>query len=160
MDRTAKLWDLKNECELATLGGHNEEVYDVAFSTDADRLITISGDGAAKVWDVPAVLRRNLLLRTSTRNWWLRMSADERLLASAETEGTIHIWDRLNRTPMHSIQTGSSGALRTDVRAARPTARLGIADHPWPIRSSIRTNKHNPNRGQPGHVRGNQFFAG
>jgi WD40 repeat protein len=83
----------------------------VAFSADGERLVTISANGAAKVWDVPAVLGRNLLLRNSTGNWWLRMSADERLLASADREGTIHIWDPSNRTRTHSLQTGSPGEL-------------------------------------------------
>jgi len=109
-DRTVKLWDVKTERELATLGGHDDWVYGGAFSADGERLFTISGNGTAKVWDVPALLRRNLLFRTSTFNIWLRMSNDERLLASTDS-GTIHIWDRLHRTSMHSLQTGTYGGI-------------------------------------------------
>ncbi|MSU63207.1 MAG: hypothetical protein EXS31_12565 [Pedosphaera sp.] len=107
LDRTARIWDLKTERELATLGGHAGAVYGVAFSTNGEQLVTINANGAAKVWDVPEVLGRNLLLRNSTHNWQLRMSADERLLASSGSDGMVHIWDRLNRTPTDSIQTGS-----------------------------------------------------
>jgi WD40 repeat protein len=96
--------DLKTERELATLG-HDDWLYGLDFSEDGQRLITISADGGARVWDVPAVLRRNLLLTNSTDYWWLRKSADDRLLASADVKGTIHIWDRFNRTVIHSQQT-------------------------------------------------------
>ncbi|MCI0541744.1 MAG: hypothetical protein L0Z50_41635 [Verrucomicrobiales bacterium] len=108
-DRTARLWDLKTEREVATLGGHDDSVYDVAFSEDGKRLVTISANGASKVWDVPAVLRRNLLLSNSHPNFWLRMSADEHLLASADNSGTLHIWERHNCSEIHSLQTDIPG---------------------------------------------------
>jgi WD40 repeat protein len=57
------------------------------------------------VWNISAVLRRNRLVTNSIANWWLRKSTDERLLASADANGLIQVWDRLSGARVHSVPT-------------------------------------------------------
>src|SRR5207249_5532117 len=51
-DHTAKIWDLKSQRELATLGGSEQKVSAVAFTPDEKSVLTLSGDGKIKVWDL------------------------------------------------------------------------------------------------------------
>ncbi len=48
----AYVWNVANGTLVHTLKGHGERVWDVAFSTDGRRLLTVSWDLSAKVWDL------------------------------------------------------------------------------------------------------------
>jgi hypothetical protein len=52
MDRTARIWDAATGWEIATLVGHVGWVATAAFSQDGRRIVTASGDGSSRVWDV------------------------------------------------------------------------------------------------------------
>jgi WD40 repeat protein len=51
-DKTVKLWDIENKCEIATLEGHKDIVTSTAFSADNKMLATGSSDLSVIVWDV------------------------------------------------------------------------------------------------------------
>src|SRR5207249_10070758 len=90
-DHTAKIWDLKSQRELATLGGSEQKVSAVAFTPDEKSVLTLSGDGKIKVWDLQALLKRGVLLRTTNIYGGFALSADPRVLAT--TDGAVHVWD-------------------------------------------------------------------
>ena len=46
-----KLWDMETRETLATLEGHADVVYSVAFAPDGKTLASGSGDGTVKLWE-------------------------------------------------------------------------------------------------------------
>jgi predicted NACHT family NTPase len=51
-DRTVRLWNAENGCELAVLSGHDGAVLHAVFNAKGDLLLTSSKDGTARLWDV------------------------------------------------------------------------------------------------------------
>jgi len=49
-DKTARVWDGETGKLLHSLKGHEKAINQVAFSPDANRIITSSQDGAARIW--------------------------------------------------------------------------------------------------------------
>ena len=54
LDKTARIWDLRNVNCLHSIAGHRDEVLDLAFNSTGTRLATASADSTAKIWDVQA----------------------------------------------------------------------------------------------------------
>jgi WD40 repeat protein len=57
-DHTIKLWTVPQVNPggqlVATLKGHTEAVYDLAWSPDGQLLASASGDGSIRIWDIPS----------------------------------------------------------------------------------------------------------
>src|SRR5439155_14238265 len=106
LDRTAKLWDVKTHLELATLGGNDDRVCQVAFTPDEKSVLTLTGDGKIKVWDLHAVLGRGVLWSTPGIITRFQVSPDERTIATTDNVGGLHIWDLVSRRELWSVQTG------------------------------------------------------
>src|SRR5262249_48304570 len=49
-DQTIKLWDTRSWSELASLHGHDFEIWSIAFSPDGKRLISAAKDDTVRVW--------------------------------------------------------------------------------------------------------------
>jgi serine/threonine protein kinase/WD40 repeat protein len=80
-DGRATIWNLKTGKEVATLRGHTDAVYSVAFSADGQRLATGSGDRTIKLWETSGV--ELLTLRGHKRPvTCLAFSSDGRWLVS------------------------------------------------------------------------------
>ena len=47
-----RLWDVQTGEQLATLKGHTDGVYSVAFSPDGSTLASGSADNTVRLWDV------------------------------------------------------------------------------------------------------------
>ena len=52
LDRTARIWSVKDGNTVATLKGQADELTDVIFSGDGQSLLTASRDGTARIWSV------------------------------------------------------------------------------------------------------------
>ena len=53
-DNTIIIWDITDPnapLQLATLSGHSDSIYKVAFSPDGEYVISGSGDNTARVWE-------------------------------------------------------------------------------------------------------------
>jgi WD40 repeat protein len=91
---------------VATLKGHTEAVYAVAFAPDGKNVVTGSGDHSVRVWDAAtgkeiksfggAAGHQNLVLGVS-------VSPDGSLIASGASDNTAKIWDFPSSTPLRDI---------------------------------------------------------
>jgi WD40 repeat protein len=91
---------------LATLKGHSELVYTVAFSKDGKQLVTGSFDNTIKLWDVAAgkeiktfggpAGHQKMVLSVA-------FSPDSRSIASGGADNTLKLWDIPTTSPLRTL---------------------------------------------------------
>jgi eukaryotic-like serine/threonine-protein kinase len=92
-------WGWLNACadtSLVELNGHTEDVDSAAFSPDGTRIVTVSMDGTARVWDANtgaslAELNGHTSLVTSAA-----FSPDGTRIVTASMDGTARVWEAAN----------------------------------------------------------------
>jgi WD40 repeat protein/serine/threonine protein kinase len=98
LDQNIKVWDVQTGQEVLTLTGHLDMMRRVVFSPDGHQLVSASNDGTIRIWDgrplgdsEPGQELRTLTGHKGGVNS-VAYHPDGRL-ASAGTDGTIHVWD-------------------------------------------------------------------
>ena len=90
-----KLWNLRNQAEVATLR-HDNYMWALAFSSDGRFLAAGDGDqngpGNVKVWDVSTRQAVASMQADSKVVYSVVFSPDDRLIASAGYDGIIKLW--------------------------------------------------------------------
>jgi WD40 repeat protein len=91
---------------VATLKGHTEAVYAIAFTPDGKYVVTGSGDRSLKVWETAGAKEfktfagpaghQNLVLSVS-------ISPDGSLIASGSSDNTARVWDFPRTSPLRDI---------------------------------------------------------
>jgi WD40 repeat protein len=101
-----KLWDLTTGKEKASLMGHNEGVFAVAFAPDGKTLASASGDGTVKLWD-PATAKERLTLEGHEADVRaVNFSPDGKALATGGDDGTIRFWEPVTGKQIRQIEVG------------------------------------------------------
>lgn len=98
-DGTAKIWlfDPNTGKYRATLNGHTDAVYNIAFSPDSTMLGSASADRTVQIWNAHTGEHHTTLSGHTDAVYPLAFSADGSMLASGSWDRTIRLWD---------IQTG------------------------------------------------------
>jgi WD40 repeat protein len=115
LDQTVKVWDATTGQLVLTLRGHIDNIFSVAFSPDGDQIASGSLDRTVRIWDATPVEREPgpeyLTLRghTGAVTDVAFHPTDGRTLASADTDGTIRVWDFWSGKLLSSLPGPSSG---------------------------------------------------
>ena len=91
-DRTVKLWDVRTQERIATLG-HGADVNAVSFSPDGTLLASGSRDRTVKLWDVRTQGLTGTLEGHTARVNAVVFSPDGTLIASGSRDSTVKLWD-------------------------------------------------------------------
>lgn len=79
--------------EVAILDSHGGPVTDGAFSPDGSRMVTVSFDKTARLWDVPSGTESAVLSGHRQQIVDVAFSPDGTLLATASTDRTARVWN-------------------------------------------------------------------
>jgi WD40 repeat protein len=115
----------------AVLEGHRQPVLDVAFSPDGRSLLTASGDGTARLWDVRTGAEVARITEDSGLVARALFSPDGRLVLAVSDDGLPTLWDVRNqseRAVLRGHQDGVvQGAFSADGRRAITASLDGTA---------------------------------
>jgi WD40 repeat protein len=103
-DGTAREWDASTGSQVLTFAGHSGSINTVAFS--GTEVITASSDGTAKIWDAEPFEQRALLPGPSGSPIYTATfsPADPHIVATADGNGTVSIWNTSDQTaPMKTL---------------------------------------------------------
>ncbi len=112
-DSCARIWDAQTHRLMFTLP-HGDTVYDARYSSDGTRLVTASGDGAVRIWDVSTGVLVHRLKQPRadgkpSRYFALALSPDGRLVAAIDTAGTMaHVWDAMSGSPLAKLRNDTA----------------------------------------------------
>ncbi len=90
-DNTVRLWD-RNDVEAVRSLPHSGRVNDLTFTTDGQRLITVSGSGDIDLWTVPTGESKATISGNSGRIISAALSQDDAVLAIGSGDGAIKTW--------------------------------------------------------------------
>jgi WD40 repeat protein/serine/threonine protein kinase len=102
-----KVWDVTTGAPTHSLEGHEDLVYSVTFSAQGDRLLSVSWDLTAKVWDLAAGAKELFSVRGhASAAWAVEFSPDGSLLAVAGgvADPTVKVYDARTGALIHKLQ--------------------------------------------------------
>jgi len=104
----------QNPICIATLTGHSDSVWSVAFSPDGRTLASGSGDNRIKWWDVQSEREIVAFTGHSNRVYSVTFSPDGQMLASGSHDETIKLWDVQSKLKIATL-TGHSSSVSSVV---------------------------------------------
>ncbi len=118
---------------LRILSGHTDWVYAVAITSDGQRVVSASGDGTLKVWDLESGRELHTLggHRGEVRD--VAVTAAGRQAISASADGTLKVWDLDNgrgRSRRRMI-TRSRCGMWSRGASCTPSAATPLPSKPW-----------------------------
>ena len=96
-DGTIRLWDVATRQAIATLEGHQLQVFSLALSPDGTLLVSASRDGTVLLWDIAT--RQATALPKAYTDWIFSVafSPDGTLLASGGRDALVRLWNVTTR---------------------------------------------------------------
>ena len=122
-DAAAHIWDLDSGEELFTLTGSKDNITDLAWSPDGDKLVAASLDGAIRVWE-PVSSRGMQVLGEIGGESLLSVAwmPDSGIIAAGGDLGTLYLWDQDSNQLLMQITQAHQDAINS--LKFSPTDRL------------------------------------
>lgn len=90
---TARIWEVETGRRVASLWGHEGDVYSAEFSPDNKLVVTASEDGSARVWEA-ATGKKLMEMRGHTGPVYnATFSHDSDFVVTSSKDGTARMWD-------------------------------------------------------------------
>jgi WD40 repeat protein len=86
---------------LQYLSGHTAALHDIAWAPDDDRLVSTSGDGTARMWNVPG--NEQIAQMPAGEAFAVGWSPNGRLIATGSRDGTVRIWEAATMALMQEL---------------------------------------------------------
>jgi WD40 repeat protein len=93
VDKTARLWDLRQGTATVVLQGHSDAVLATTFSPDGRRVATSSRDRTVRIWDVATGHQIGLLRSRDSVSGGLAYSPNGNTLVSVCAVGEVRFWN-------------------------------------------------------------------
>jgi WD40 repeat protein len=132
-DRTVNIWSLAGLRRVASLAGHNQEIYCLDLSPDGTLIATGDSGGTIRLWHITLQKPLATLNGHSGAVMALRFTADGSAIVSSGVDGTIREWDLIH------YHRHVAGQVDTQLRklASPPTASDAAAWRDWASRSDL-----------------------
>ncbi|MBL9134486.1 MAG: protein kinase [Verrucomicrobiales bacterium] len=106
------LWDTTQpDAEPRMLEGHTKGTWQVAFTTDARRMVTASSDQSIRLWDVRTGALERVLRGHGSEVWCAAFRPDGLQLATGGKDRTVVVWPVSERTVRGEIAGRSYASL-------------------------------------------------
>ncbi|MCY2963903.1 MAG: serine/threonine protein kinase [Planctomycetota bacterium] len=124
--------------ELMTLQGNGAEVKEALFSPDGTRIVTVSFDGTAKVWNADSGHEVFTLGRNGQRIKSVSLSRDGSRLVTLNSDGSATIWNAATGTQMESLAGSSQNGVNSVSFSGDGARIVATQDHTaivWDVES-------------------------
>lgn len=106
-DKTVKIWDVDTKQIYRSLEGHELDIYSLDFSPDSKLLVSGSGDGKAKIWDMETGECRhtcgNEEIGPREGVTSVAISPDGRTVATGSLDCVVRLWDMTTGELLESL---------------------------------------------------------
>ncbi|CCW67425.1 unnamed protein product [Phytomonas sp. Hart1] len=140
-DTTLKMYNALNpSCSIVTMQEHFKEVYEIATTTHSpSSILSCSGDGTWKLWDIRASPSRSVLTQIAHQGYIVLSidfnKHDPNLFATGGVDRTVRLWDARRPTEPLASLPGHQQACRR-VRFS-PTSRTLLASAGYDMRVCV-----------------------
>lgn len=109
-DGMVMVWQMSDNEVMTEIEAHDDQVYDVAFSPDGNRLITSGNDGFVKVFDID---HGGEIVSYEVESDLRCLAFDGQHLLGGAEDGSIALWDVVQGTLLATHSGKHSAAVRT-----------------------------------------------
>jgi glucose repression regulatory protein TUP1 len=109
---TAQIWDLAKKRIARIYDGHTQEIYSLQYSHDGRFIVSGSGDGTARVWELtvepgmPSPITRVLSIDEPDVDGCIAsiaISPNDRFIAAGSIDSAVRIWDVGTGALLHKL---------------------------------------------------------
>ncbi|GHU75042.1 hypothetical protein AGMMS49992_18190 [Clostridia bacterium] len=115
-DRSVRIWDIENECELYYIKKNANSVMGASFNNDTERIITIS-ENIAQIWDSHSGKLVTCLIGHDDRILFAKFSVDDSRIVTISADYTAMIWNSSNYNCLSLIKLNQNSSINAIVTA-------------------------------------------